>query len=98
MREAVRDLVEPRGQQVRQLGGELAELLADVIGLDMDARGQALGGAFERARRLGAGVVELIEEITAALADGVDHGIAGASERQRDVLALLGERARDALS
>ena len=97
MGEAVRDLVEPRGQQVRQLGGELAELLADVIGLDVDARGQALGGAFERAGRLGAGVAELFEEVAAALADGVDHGIAGASERERDVLALLRERARDPL-
>ena len=35
--------------------------------------------------------------LDAAFAQGVDHGIAGMAERQRDVFALLGERAGDAL-
>ncbi len=44
-----------------------------------------------------AGRFQAVEQSRAALAQGVDHRVAGVSERQRDVFALFGQRAGDAL-
>ena len=78
-----------------QVGGDLGELVADVIGLEIQRRGQAVAGGRDRFRRLLAGALEAVEQIAAALAQRLDHGVAGVSERAGDVLALLGERVGD---
>ncbi len=89
--------IEPRGKHLREPHGQVFDLLADVVGLDVQARRHLVAGGFQRAADVVAGAVEVVEQVAAALADGVDHRIAGAPERQRDVLALLGERAGDPL-
>ena len=97
LREALRNLVEPRAHHLLQAGREIGELVVHVFGLEIEAGGEAVA----RRRNGGGGVVagrfEAVEQRRAALAQGVDHGIAGVAERQRDVLALFGERAGDAL-
>ena len=79
-----------------QVGGDLGEFVADVVGLEVEGRGQAVARLCDRFGRGGAGRFEALKQIAAALAELLDHGVAGMAERARDVLALLGERVRDA--
>ena len=78
---------------VRQLG----ELFGDVVGLEVQARGQPVAGAGDGVGGLLAGALQPLEQVAAALAERADHGVAGAAERERDVLALFGQRLRDLL-
>ena len=97
LREALRDLVEPRRHHLLQAGGEVGELVVHVLGLEIEAGGQPVAGGGDGGGGVIAGGLQPVEQGAAALAQRVDHGIAGVAERQRDVLALLGERAGDAL-
>ncbi len=92
LREALRHFVEAALHHLREIGGHLGEFFGDVVGLEVQARGQPVAGAGDGVRGLLAGVLEPFEQVAAALAERADHGIAGAAERERDVLALLGQR------
>ena len=95
--EALRHGVEPRRHHLLQADGELGEFVVHVVGLEVEAVGQPLARRADRRGRAFAGGFEPVEQGRAALGQRIDHGIAGVAERERDVLALLGERAGDAL-
>jgi hypothetical protein len=95
--EALRHLVEAAFHHLREVGRELGELLGDVVGLEVEARGQAVACAGDGVRGFLAGAVQPLQQVAAALAEARDHAVAGAAERHGDVLALLGERACDLL-
>ena len=97
LREALRDLIEPRAHHLLQAAGEIGELVVHVLGLEVEAGGQPVAGRGDGRGGVVAGGFQPVEQSRAALAQGVDHGIAGMAERQRDVFALFGERAGDAL-
>ena len=97
LREALRHLVEAAVHHLREIGRQLGELLGDVVGLEVQARGEPVAGAGDGVGGLLAGALEALEQVAAALAERADHGVAGAAERERDVLALLGQRLRDLL-
>ena len=88
--EAFGHAVEPDRHHVLEVGGDLGEFVADVIGLEVQRGGQAVAGGRDR-REASALVFEAVEQVAAALAERFDHGIAGVAERAGDVLALLGE-------
>ena len=96
LREALGHAVEPHRHHVLEVGGDLGELVADVVGLEIERRGQPVAGGRDRLGGVGAGGFEPLEQVAAALAERLDHGVAGVPERARDVLALLGERMGDA--
>ena len=96
LREALGHAVEPHRHHVLQIGGDLGELVADVIGLEVERRGQPVAGRRDRLAGLLAGVLEAVEQVAAALAERLDHAVAGGAERAGDVLALLGQRMGDA--
>ena len=96
LREALGHAVEPHRHHVLEVGGDLGELVADMVGLEIERRGQAVAGGRDRVGGVGAGGFEPLEQVAAALAERLDHGVAGVPERARDVLALLGERMGDA--
>ena len=81
---------------VLEVGGDLGEFVADVVGLEVERGGQPVAGGAIASRWLRAGGFEAVEQVAAALAERVDHGVAGVAERARDVLAFLGERVGDA--
>ncbi len=95
--EAFGDLIEPRRHHVLEAGHDLGKILADVIGLEVQIRGELIARRRDRARGLLAGVFQPHQEIVAAHAELLDHGVADLTQRQGDVLALLGERMGDAL-
>ncbi len=95
--ETVGDAIEIAHHHLRQVGGEFREFLADMVGLEIQARGQPVAGLGDGIRRRGAGALEPLQHVAAAFVDRIDHGIADARERVGDVLALLGEGAGDAL-
>ncbi len=97
LREALRHLIEPRRHHLLQAGGEVGEFVVHVLGLEGQARRQAVAGRTDGGGGLVAGALEAVEQRRTALAQGVDHGIAGVAERERNVLALFGERTGDAL-
>ena len=78
-----------------QIGGDLGELVADVVGLEVEGRGQPVAGRGDRLAGFGAGQFQPFEQVAAALAKRLDHGVAGMAERARDVLALFGQRVGD---
>ena len=92
LREAVGDAVEPHRHHVLQVGGDLGELVADMVGLEIQRRGQAVAGGADGLAGGGARRFQAFEQVAAALAELFDHGVAGVAERARDVLALLGQR------
>src|SRR3989304_1145634 len=87
----------PDGHHLLQAGGELVELLLHVLGLEGETSRQLLAGRGDGRAGLVAGGFQAVEQSRATVAQGVDHRIAGMAERQRDVFALVGERAGDAL-
>ena len=91
------DPVEPSGHHIFQAGRDLGEFLADVIGLEIEARTEPFAGRGDRLRRFAACRLQPIQKIAAALAQLRDHAVADLAERQRDVLAALRKRLRDAL-
>ncbi len=94
---AVDHAVEPRRQRLLQVGRGLDELLVEGVGLEVEARGQAFARGFDRAGGVVAGALQPLQQVGTAFAELFDHGVAGGAERDRDLLALLGERAGDAL-
>ena len=97
LREALRDLVEPGGHHLLQAGGEVGELVVHVLGLEIEAVGELIAGRGDGGAGAVAGGLQPVEQSRAALGQSVDHAVADMAERHRDVLALLGERAGDAL-
>ncbi len=95
LREAFGHAIEPHRHHVLQVGGDLGELVADVVGLEVQRRGQAVAGGADRLAGFGAGQFEAIEQVAAAVAERLDHGVAGIAERAGDVLALFGQRVGD---
>ena len=79
-----------------QVGGDFGELVADVVGLEVERRGQAVGGLGDGFGGVGTGRFEALQEVAAALAELLDHVVAGMAERAGDVLALFGQRHGDA--
>ena len=79
-----------------QVGGDLGELIADMVGLEVQRLGQPVAGLGDRFGGGRAGAFEALEQVAAALAELLDHGVAGITECARDVLAFLGERVGDA--
>ena len=95
LREALGHLIEPRRHHVLQVGGDLGEFVADVIGLERQRLGQAVAGGGNGLRGFLAGFLEPVEQVAAAVAERFDHRVAGISERTRDVLGLFRERVGD---
>ena len=91
----MRHLVETAVHHLREVGGHLGEFFGDVVGLEVQAGGQAVAGAGDGVGGLLAGALQTLQQIAAAFAERADHGIAGAAERERDVLALLGQSLGD---
>ncbi len=89
--------VEPSCQRLLQVGRDFEELLVEGVGLEVEAGGQAVARGVDRARRVVAGALQALQQVGAALAKLFDHGVAGGAKRDRNLLALLGERAGDAL-
>ena len=85
-------MVEPHRHHLLEVGGDLGEFITDVVGLEVQSRGQAVAGGGNRLRGFLAGLLEAVEQVAAAIAERLDHGVAGISERARDVLALFRER------
>ena len=96
LREAVGDAIKPDRHHVLQIGGDFRELVADVIGLEVEGCGQTVAGAADRLAGRGGGDFQAFQHIAAALAELLDHRVASVAERARDVLAFLGERHGDA--
>ncbi len=78
-----------------EVGGDLGELVADVIGLEVQRRREPIARARNCLRGIPAGRFQPLEQIAAALAQRLDHGLAGMLERARDVLALFGQAVGD---
>ena len=93
--EALGDALEPHRHHVLKIGSDLGELIADVIGLEIQRGGQTVAGASNRLRGLPAGCLEPFEQVAPALAQRLDHCISGVAESARDVLGLLGQGMRD---
>jgi hypothetical protein len=95
LREALGHLIEPRRHHAAEVGGDLGEFVADVIGLEGQRLGQAVAGGGNGLRRFLAGFLEAVEQVAAAVAERFDHRVAGISERSRDVFGLFRERVGD---
>ena len=96
LREAVGDAIKPDRHHVLQIGSDFRELVADVIGLEVEGCGQTVAGAADRLAGRGGSDFQAFQHIAAALAELLDHRVASVAERARDVLAFLGERHGDA--
>ena len=87
------DAVEPHRHHVLQVGGDLGELVADVVGLEIQRRGQPVAGAGDRLRGCPSWSTSRRSSRSPPRSPScLDHGVAGVAERARDVLALLGQR------
>ena len=93
--EAFGDAVEALDHHVFDAARDFGEFLADVIGLEVQVRGQAVAGGRDRARGLVARRFEAVEQVAAALAQLRDHVLADLAELSGDVLAALGQRMGD---
>ena len=93
--EIPRHFFEPLGHRALDIGGDLGELVADVIGLEVERRAQAVAGGRDRLRGIAAGAFEAGEQIAAALAERLDHRVAGVAQRTRDVLGPFGKGVSD---
>ena len=91
------DAVEPVVQHVVDAVRQIDELVMDVAGLEVQARGQAFAGVEHGAGGFAAGFLETVEQVAAAFAEREDHVVAGAAQRAGDVFAALLKRAGDAL-
>ena len=78
-----------------KIGGDLGELVADVVGLEIERRGEAVARLGDGIGGGGAGGFQALEEVATALAELPDHVVAGLLERAGDVLALFRERVGD---
>jgi hypothetical protein len=97
LREAFHHVVEAGGERLLQAGGDRQELLVEMVGLEIEARGQPVARGVDRLGGVVARPFEPLQQIGAAFAELLDHGVAGGAERNRDLLALLRKRAGDAL-
>ena len=95
--EAFGDALEPSRHHVFEPGHDLGEILADMVGLEVQIGGELIARRRNRARGFLAGVFQPHQEIVAAHGELLDHIVAHLTQRQGDVLALLGERMGDAL-
>ena len=91
------DPIEPRRHHVFEAAGDFGKFLADVVGLEVQARGELVACQRDRARSLVARGLQPHEQIFAAHAQLLDHVVADLAQRNRDVLAFLGQRLGDAL-
>ena len=89
------DAVEALDHHVFDAARDFGELVADVIGLEIQVRGQAVAGGRDRARSLFACRFEAIEQVAAALAQLRDHIVADLAELGRDALTALRQRMGD---
>ncbi len=95
--EVAGDAVDPLVQKFVDPVGQVDELVMDVPGLEVEARGEAFAGVEHRAGGFRAGLLEPVEQVAAALAERQDHVVAGIAEGAGDVGAALLQRAGDAL-
>ncbi len=91
------DPVEPGRHHVLKAGGDFGELLADVVGLEIEARAEPVAGRTDRPRRLLARGLQPVEQVAAAVAELLDHAVADLAKRKGDVFAAFRQRMRDAL-
>ncbi len=91
LREAVGDAVEADRHHVLQVGGDLGELIADVVGLEVQRGGEPVARLGDCFGGGGARAFQPLQEVAAALAELLDHVVAGVAEGARDVLAFLGQ-------
>ncbi len=78
-----------------QVGGDLGELVADMVGFEVQCGGETVAGGGDRLGGFHARGLQPVEQVAATRAERFDHGVAGISQRARDVLALFGERMGD---
>ena len=78
-----------------EVGRDLGEFVADVVGLEIERRGEAVACLRDRFGGGGASRFQPFEQVAAALAELRDHGVAGIAERAGDVLAFFGKRVGD---
>jgi len=77
----LRHLVEAAVHHLREIGGHLGEFFGDVVGLEVQAGGEAVAGASDGVGGFLAGALQALQQVAAALAERADHGIAGARAR-----------------
>ncbi len=96
LREAVGHAVEPHRHHVLQVGGDLGELVADMVGLEIQRRRQPVGGRADRLGGSGRSGFQAVEQFAAAFAECSIMLSPAWPSAQRDVLALFGKRMGDA--
>ena len=97
LREALGDAVEAHRHHVLQIGGDLGELVADVVGLEIQARGQPVAGRGDRLARSPGWSCSRRSSRSPPRSPSASIMVSPArAEREGDVLALLGQRMGDA--